>query len=420
MLAAGTYNELRDRFFAKFGEEYGHLGKIKSSLTGDGLGFYFHNENMGVIRFRNLDEPDKYRGSESAAIGIDEASTLPASFDGQSILTLLKYPLRTSLPIKTRPLWLASNWDGPGFAWLKAAFWDRTNTQGYPVENFFYIPAKIDDNPDESFVAQFKPTLEALTGHLRDSRLLGIPTQPVGAMFPGFQKDVHGFVTSDKFSHGIPADWPRIMGVDWGIANPYAALWHAIEPTTGDVYTYREDYAAGLAVGEQVERIRNMTGASEIVAVIYCDPAMWQRRRDDRSLILAPSQAEEYLHGLRHDGRFGPLVKGDNSSRVMGFSRLRSLLDRNPEKTTPNWYIDSGACPNLWAEITGAVYATSAYGIYSEDLDPRCPDHALTACYYALRTHFDATFRREDAQRPLLPMDRYAELNFRNDPSLEI
>lgn len=163
-----------------------------------------------------------------------------------------------------------------------------------------------------------------------------------------------------------------------------------------------------------------MTGASEVVAVIYCDPAMWQRRRDDRSLILAPSQAEEYLHGLRHDGRFGPLVKGDNSSRVMGFSRLRSLLDRNPEKTTPNWYIDSGACPNLWAEITGAVYATSAYGIYSEDLDPRCPDHALTACYYALRTHFDATFRREDAQRPLLPMDPYAELNFRNDPSPEI
>lgn len=385
MLACDTYNTLRDRFYSKFNIEYRNLGRIKNSQT-YGLAFHFRNENLGIIALRNLDDPDKYRGTEAAAIAIDEASVMPALVNGEPILNLLCYPLRTSLPVTSTPLILASNWDGPGFSWLKAAWWDKRDFQGLNESDFHYIPALIDDNPDGRFVSQFKPLLESLRGHLRQSRLLGIPTQPSGAMFPLLEEGVQIFRREEKFPKGIPDDFPQIIGVDWGMADPYCALWTAVD-LNGDFWTYQEDYHANLLTRHQVQRILTKTPERAQISSVYCDPAMWSRgARNAHTGAPIPPVILAYHEGLQSDARFGAILKGDNSSRVFGFAHLADLLDHRPGR--PRWFIDKG-CTHLLTELEAAVYDDRAG--FSEDIHPKCRDHALTAAYYHLRTHHRAS-----------------------------
>lgn len=399
VLAAATYGDLQDRFFGKLNEEYGHLGKITSRKSGDdGLAFYFNDPHLGAIRLRNLDDPDKYRGTEVMGAFIDEASVLPGTYAGLNVLSLLRYPLRSSQTVPAFPLVMASNWDGIGFEWLVKAFWERSDFQGLPPEDFAFVPALLDDNPNETFKAAFRPQLEALTGHLRDSRLLGIPSRPIGAMFPNLSEALQGFTLRYKFPRGIPPHWPRFLTIDWGVLDPFAAHWHAQNPDGKEIYTYREAYQAGLTTAEQVQTVQELTPADERISAVYMDPAMWANRRDHATLLELPSIATDFLRGLGADQRFGPVLPGKKDSRVIGWSVLRSMLDRSGFQTAwPSWWIDKRACPALWGELANAIYHKGPHGQFTEDLQQGRADHALTGCVYGFRERFG---RQSDEPEP--------------------
>ena len=67
VLATSTYTLLTDRHIHRLGDpEFRRFGRVKKSLM-HGLAFHFHDEANGVIALRNLDDPDKYRGTEATA-----------------------------------------------------------------------------------------------------------------------------------------------------------------------------------------------------------------------------------------------------------------------------------------------------------------------------------------------------------------
>lgn len=402
VLAAATYGDLQDRFFGKFAEEYGHLGKIAKRNTGDdGLAFYFHDKSLGAIRLRNLDDPDKYRGTEVMAAFVDEASVLPATYAGLNVLSLLRYPLRSSQSVPCFPLVLASNWDGIGFEWIVKAFYERTDFQGLPPEDFAFVPALLDDNPNEAFKEAFRPQLEALTGHLRDSRLLGIPTRPIGAMFPNLSEALQGFTLRYKFPRGIPPHWPRFLTIDWGVLDPFAAHWHTQHPDGREIYTYREVYQPGLTTAQQVHAVRDLTGIDEQISAVYMDPAMWASRRDHSTLMELPSIATDFLRGFGADQRFGPVLPGWKDQRVLGWSVLRSMLDRSGYQTAwPEWWIDKQSCPALWSELANAIYHKGPHGQFTEDLQEGRADHGMTGCVYGFRARFGRTSDQPDPNAP--------------------
>ena len=147
VLACADYPRLRDRHTGKFLEEYRQFGTVKTSQT-HGLGFHFSNEEFGVIAFRNLQEPDRFRGTECAALAVDEATELPEVIGGLGVLETLKYPIRSSMGLPFAPLLMGSNPDGVGHKWVKGLFITRTGIpKGDDESRYVYVPALPNDNP---------------------------------------------------------------------------------------------------------------------------------------------------------------------------------------------------------------------------------------------------------------------------------
>lgn len=399
VIFADTIPNVRDRFHSKFESEYGPSGTVSPGLGSmrqsgsSGYAFYFKNPELGAIWLRSWEhDPFALRGKELAAVGFDESTQLMDRYESESAIQLLRigarFPGSPSLPVV-----LTSNWDGVGLAWHKRMFFDRTDFHGVDPEDVSYIPLLIDDNKNEEFVRIYKPTLESLTGNLRDSRLLGIPTIPVGAAFPEADRRVQGFNLYETFPTGIPIDWVRILHIDWGFAAPFCALWTAISPCGSKAYTYRERYQARLLDHEQADLIVSSTLPDERIEMIYVDPAMRQRRTDTQSGRSLPSVYDTYKNVFNADLRFGRIVGGDNRSRIKNFGWLRQGLSRSPG-TPWEWHIERG-CTWLWAELENAVFDSSHIG-REEDITERSSDHALTAAAYGLRTHLDKFAKHQD------------------------
>ena len=77
----------------------------------------------------------------------------------------------------------------------------------------------------ETLLAQLPP-------HERDMRSKGIPLMGSGLVFP-VSDDM---VSCEAFP--IPAYWPRICGIDFGIDHPFAAVWLAWDRDSDTIYIY--------------------------------------------------------------------------------------------------------------------------------------------------------------------------------------
>jgi hypothetical protein len=395
VLACSSYTLLRDRHMGRFGDDAFRLfGKVVQSQT-YGLCFRCHDEDNGIIALRNLDDPDKYRGTEAdAGVYIDEPTEMPGTVRGQDILPFLMYPLRASRPVPHMPMMMAFNPDGVGHAWVKGAFITGSKRFNLPAERFHFVQALPFDNPHLD--PEWIKTLEGLPEWIRKARLEGSWDMPEGARFPQLSVERHRFKMIDRFPHGIPAHWKRWVSIDWGKRDPYAALWHVLDPAPGGkVYTYRGDYQAGLPSRYQAERVREKTGQYENIDELICDPSMWNAAPDyhmdagdtrDRAVI------DDYIEVLRADTRFGPCVPGPRIPRIVGFNTLDTLL------ASDRWEIEEG-CKALWEELEAAVFNdTVRYGGRVEDIDPRNADHALTCAYYGLHGMTDRLMRLESPQ----------------------
>lgn len=227
--------------------------------------------------------------------------------------------------------------------------------------------------------AEYIETLERLSGHRRDRLRYGLWVAPEGARFPNLDSKVHQFDMSETFPHGLPSTYRVILGLDYGLRAPYCALWTAIDHDA-NLWVFREDYQAGITADIQAQRFVSMTGMNEKIYTVYADPACWAQFPGH----TGPSQkctADFYEDAISKDSRFGGLVPGFNKSRRLAFDTIDALLNRGNDY--PNIYFERKACPNIWRELTEAIW--DAKGT-KEDIDPSCDDHAITAGYYGWHT----------------------------------
>jgi hypothetical protein len=241
----------------------------------------------------------------------------------------------------------------------------------------------------------YMETLKPLTGHRRRRLVDGVWAAPDGARFEGASRQTQGFVMRERFPDGIPSWWKRWVTADWGTANPYCALWH----TAGDdgrIYTYREDYLAGLSPSQQIERIKSMSSETEYFEGIWMDRSMWSKEESFGAIsvvkgsnIVRIPAADIYNDAIKDDPRFPGLNKGASNAGEQGFVTLDEKLRDG------TWMIELG-CTNLWDEIEGAVYHMDVRtGIRYELVNPgnskHCPDHALVASVYGIHKRSPAT-----------------------------
>lgn len=358
MLACETYPDLRDRQITRIKREFpSWMGRLSDSLS-EGLSFRLTPSlGGGVIALRNLDDPSKYQSAEFAAIAVDELTKV-----SRETFDILRGSLRW--PGLDHTVFLAAtNPGGIGHAWVKALWIDRD----FPPElrdradEFIFIRALPSDNPH--LTSAYWDELNSLPPNLRRAWVEGDWTVFSGMAFPSWGDDHIVNLRPEE----IPAHWPRVVGVDWGFAKPFCALWLARDPDTSRYYVYREAYAAGLTDQQQARLIREMS-AGETIYRYYADPSLFARNRTG---TVAQSTADVYAAE-------GVVLTPADNDRLSGKRKIDRLLQ--PLADGRPGLLVSDSCRNLIRTLPALVYDEHN----PEDVDTDQEDHAYDALRYAL------------------------------------
>ena len=131
------------------------------------------------------------------------------------------------------------------------------------------------DNPYVS-----SPKLRRAVSHLSEAsqqaRLFGAFTSQSGLVYPEFDRSVH---TCKPFE--LPEHWDRDLCIDFGVRNPFAALWLAHDMDTDTLYVYREYYKTDKTTLENGRMIKALGARDPALRWIVCDP----ESKDGRLLL---------------------------------------------------------------------------------------------------------------------------------------
>ncbi len=310
-LFCSTYKAIEDR----------HLKEIERHFP-KWLG-YFHGKSNeyrlypeyggGIIQFRNLDDPDKYKSVEFAMAAIDEVTEIEES-EYDFLATRLRWP-----GIEHSPILCATNPTGVGAAWVRRRFVDpdkrdkpRKNPEtGYVSKGHYFIQALPIDNP--TLPAQYLDALYKKPPKLRDAYFYG-HWDVFEGQFYDLVPDVH---LVRRFE--MPKEWNSFLAVDQGYAHPCAAI------------AARVDFDGTLWVGMDYSAVRrsplqNKEGIAHRIAqtgfeldkflVAVGDPSMW---KTDGSLEGNRTPGEIY-NAEDEIGSFR-LLKANND-RIAGWQAL--------------------------------------------------------------------------------------------------
>ncbi|MQS14511.1 hypothetical protein F7Q99_20135 [Streptomyces kaniharaensis] len=364
-----TYPELKESLLAELAQaEYAApLGAVWNASEYE---LRFPNGSLLMFRYaESLKDATRRQGGQYQLILFDER-TLTAP----EVCAFLESRLRSGredLPVLG--IRSGTNPGGPGHGTVKARYIDSTAYGSKVITDqrdrtVRFIPSKLADNPHVN--AEYADDLRNLPEQLRKAFVDGDWDSFMGQAFGEWSHDRH---TLDPIT--IPAEWRRVMGIDWGYAAPWAALWLAVDED-GRAWVYRELYARQVGEQQQAERIL-AAEAGETVGPRWADDAMWATRGDAKPIARVYAD-----HGVH-------LTEAGKGGRVAGWQRLRSYLADGPAcphhraqgwETCPRLHVFR-TCENLIREIPALPFATSGD---PEDVDSNASDHAADALRYAL------------------------------------
>jgi phage terminase large subunit len=233
-------------------------------------------------------------------------------------------------------------------------------------QKHLFIPSRLSDNEVlEERDPGYRKRLENLPTDLRRALLEGDWNVFEGQYFRDFRTDIH---TVEPFD--IPNDWRRFGSFDWGFAAPAAFLWHAIEPSMGRVYTYREMYVTQMRAGEVAKAVLEHTAGEELEYIVISPDAF---RETGLGSKASPGEtvADEF-------DKIGLTVEPADNRRVLGWQRMREYLSIAPDEN-PWWQIFT-TCNNLIRTMPQLIHDKNKV----EDVSGDCEDHAPEAARYFL------------------------------------
>ena len=238
-----------------------------------------------------------------------------------------------------------------------------------------FIPAKLEDNQVlEERNPNYRRTLESMPEDIRRALLEGDWDVFAGQYFKTFRKKDH---VVEPFA--IPPHWRRFGSLDWGFAAPACFLWHALDPTMGRIYTYRELYVTQLRAGELAQKVKDMSYyendrgemVEEEISYIKMSPDAFRESGLGSSSHPGETVADEFLKLTMN-------VEAADNRRVLGWQRMREYLADAPDEK-PYWQIFNN-CTNLVRTLPELIHDKTRV----EDVSGDCEDHAPEAARYFL------------------------------------
>lgn len=334
-----------------------------------------------VIRCGHLNSEDsytKYQGHEYQKILIEEATQIPSE---ESYLKLIS-SCRSTVDDLIPKVMLNCNPGGKGHTWVKRRFVDASkDNKPYkdPVTGRYrmYIPATIYDNPtlmqkDPNYVHY----LEGLPEPLRSAWLLGDWNIFTGQYFTEWNQQIHVIDEDDAVKLGYGKyNNKHYMGIDWGFANPFSALWCEV---TDDkiVFVYDELYGTEKHPAQWGE-LMNIKNKERDIDLCLADPSCWARNPMAWNSPETSAYTDSSIADCLAD--YLPSIMKANNSRVNGWNNMAQLM-HHTEDSIPSFYIIKGTCPNLIRTIPDMIRCEKN----PEDIDTTLEDHAVDSCRYML------------------------------------
>lgn len=265
--------------------------------------FFFVNGS--TIKFGHYGAGDdlEYQGQEYDWIFIDEATQFT-----ESQFRTLGACLRGATRIPRR-MYLTCNPGGIGHLWVKRLFIERDYRAGEKPQDYTFIPATVEDNPQLlASSPDYVQMLELLPEDVRRAWRYGDWDALAGTFFPEFRRETHVVPAFRR----IPAEWKKYRAFDYGL-DMLACLWIAAD-FDGRCYVYREAQQPGLIVSEAAKLMLDLTPPYEHIECTIAPPDMWSRQKDS-----GKSMAELFA-----ENGVGLLRASNN--RIQGWMALKELL----------------------------------------------------------------------------------------------
>lgn len=367
-----TYPELKESLLKELAA-YGFANVLGAKWAGSEYELRFPNGSILMFRYaENMVDASRRQGAEFQLMLFDERTLTPAD-----VLTFLESRIRSGRSgIPVLGIRSASNPGGPSHSaakdrYIKPTKYGQEVTRDIRGRTVRFIPSRLTDNPHLNM--EYRSDLMGLPENLRKAYLEGNWDVFEGQVFPELSYDRH--VLSEAVQ--LPSSWRRYMGIDWGYAAPWAAIWGALDPDNR-LWIYREIYQSGVKESDQAKNILAAELASqEHVTARYADDAMWAVLGEAKPI------AQVYEENGVHLTRAG---KGPGS-RVNGWTRVHSFLAEGPAcplhrdmgwDTCPLLHMFP-RCHKLFTELADLPHAKIGN---PEDSDPKAPDHAADALRY--------------------------------------
>jgi hypothetical protein len=190
----------------------------------------------------------------------------------------------------------------------------------------------------------------------QQARLFGAFTSQSGLVYPEFDRAVH---TCKSFD--VPEDWPRDVAIDFGVRNPFAALWIAHDMKTDTLYIYREYFKTEKTTLENGRMIIALGARDPDLRWIVCDP-----ESKDGRLLLARELGLNNKPAPKHIGV------------VETINLVKERLSLNAEGRPALVIFDT--CKELLKEFRKYKWSKSQ----KKDAPEKVHDHGLDALRYEI------------------------------------
>jgi len=343
------YPSLWDRHLSKVMYEFptwlGSINKANHEFILD------ESFGEGVLCFRNLDDPSKYKSSEFAAIGIDEITQ-----NDKIIFDFLRTRLRWPSIPDTKFL-AGTNPGGKGHSWVKKLWLDKEfEKEEKEAHLFHFIKATAYDNRQNLSETYFDG-LSGLPEKMRKAFLEGDWDTFEGQYFTEWSRDRH---TCIPFQ--IPDSWKKFRSYDHGRTKPAACLWFAVD-YDGRVWVYKEFYKAGLDVDEIADEIKKMS-VGESYHYNVADSAIFAKTGQETIASMFERRGISFL--------------GASKRRVDGWNLVHQYLSYS--ENTPPQIMFFNNCVNTIKTLPSLVHDN----IRPEDVDSEGEDHCADCIRYFL------------------------------------
>jgi len=368
-----TIPELKATIIPEINKQAGEYIKAGHMVWhGQDRKFTLSNGSTLILNYLDNDNDIyRYQGAEMPVIAVDELTQFPEPW-----IDYLLTRNRTSNDDYPVMFIAGTNPGGIGHGWVKSRFIDPMPAEeiyeepldtGEVVTRVF-IPAKVDDHPNEKFKKDYKRKLSGIKDpQLRRALRDGDWDVFAGQVFKEFKRDTH---VIDPFP--IPEHWQRWRSMDYG--NKNSVLWYAQDPMTERIYVYRE-YRTEEFVDIPIKaRTIRQFEAGENVSYGLADPAIWNGQGNHKTgESIAQMFAKERVDWVPA-----------NNDRMAGLAVVHDKLSIAKDGL-PKLQVFS-TCLSLIRTLPSIPYDKHRV----DDVDTKADDHDYDSLRYGLMAFKDA------------------------------